>query len=106
MAGVVFFRWRSDRQLFPPRACEARNLVWKGSDPPFWRTFSSAERLAICGFPVTALDEVLGSDRGPVEAQKNTGFHLPFTIVLFTIMALEVLGASVFQPDASTPSLD
>ena len=72
--------------------------MWKGSDPPLWRTFSSAERLAICGFPVTALDEILGSDRGPVEARRNTlvgqGFHLPFTIVLFTIMALEVLGAS------------
>ena len=109
-------------------AHEARNLVWKGSNPLLWRTFSSAERLAICGFPVTALDEILGSDRGPVEARRNTlvgeGFHLPFTIVLFTIMALEVLGASpalrtdlsygpaelflrrrvhgtVFQPDAS-----
>ena len=70
---------------FPPRAYEARNLVWKGSDPPLWRTFSSAERLAICGFPVTALGEVLGSDRGPVEARKNAlvgqGFHLPFTTI-------------------------
>ena len=98
VADDVLFRWRSDRQRFPPRAYEARNLVWKGSDPPLWRTFSSAERLAICGFPVTALDEILGSDRGPVEARRNAlvgqGFHLPFTIVLFTIMALEVLGAS------------
>ena len=98
VADDVLFRWRSDRQRFPPRAYEARNLVWKGSDPPLWRTFSSAERLTICGFPVTALDEILGSDSGLVEARRNTlvgqGFHLPFTIVLFTIMALEVLGAS------------
>ena len=47
-------------------------------------------------FLVTALDEILGSNRGPVEARRNTlvgqGFHLPFTIVLFTIIALEVLG--------------
>ena len=84
-----------------PATClsyEARNIVWKGSDPPLWRTLSSAERLAICGFPVTALDEILESIRGPVEARRNTligrGFHLPFTIVLFTIIALEVLGAS------------
>ena len=94
----MLLRWRSDRQRFPPRAYEARNLLWKGSDPPLWRRCSSAERLAICGFPVTALDEILGSNRGPVEARRNTlvgqGFHLPFTIVLFTIMALEVLGAS------------
>ena len=38
------------------------------------------------------------SDRSPVEARRNTlfgqGFHLPFTIVLFTIIALEVLGTS------------
>ena len=34
-----------------------------------WWTFSSAEQLAICVFPITALDEVLGSDRGLVEAQ-------------------------------------
>ena len=98
VANDVFLRWRSDRQRFPPRAYEARNLVWKGSDPPRWRTVSSAERLAICGFPVTALDEILGSNRGPVEARRNTlvgqGSHLPFTIVLFTIMALEVFGAS------------
>ena len=97
VADDVLFRWRSNRQRFQPRAYEARNLVWKGSDPPLWRTFSSAERLAICGFPVTALDEILGNDRGPVEARRNTlvgqGFHLPFTIVLFTIMALEVLSA-------------
>ena len=98
VADDVLFRWRSDRQRFPPRAYEARNLVWKGSDPPLWRTFSSAERLAICGFPVTALDEILKSARGLVVARRNTlvgqGFHQPFTIVLFTIMALEVLGAS------------
>ena len=60
------------------------------------RTFSSAGRLAICGFPVTALDEVLGSDRGPVEARENTlvgqGFHLLFTIVPFTIMRWRSLG--------------
>ena len=119
VANDVLLRWRSDRQRFPPRAFEARNLVWKGSDPPLWRTFSSAERLANCGLPVTALDEIFGSNRGRVEARRNTlvgqGFHLPFTIVLFTIMALEVLGASptlqtdlsygpvhgtVFQPEA------
>ena len=98
MADDVLLHWRSDRHRFPPRAYEARNLVWKGSDPPLWRTFSSAERLAICGFLVTALDEILGSNRGPVGARRNTlvgrGFHLPFTIVLFTTMALEVLGAS------------
>ena len=35
VAGVVLIRWRSDRQLFQPHACEARNPVWKGSDPPF-----------------------------------------------------------------------
>ena len=61
VANDVLLRWRSDRQRFPPRAYEARNLVWKGSDPPLWRTLSSAERLAVCGFPVTALDEILGS---------------------------------------------
>ena len=98
VANDVLLRWRSDRKRFPPRAYEARNLVWKWSDPPLWRTFSAAERLAICGFPVTALDEILGSNRGPVEARRNTlvgqGFHLPFTIVLFTIIALEVLGTS------------
>ena len=60
VAQDVLLRWRSDRQRFPPRAYEARNLVWKGSDPPVWRTLSSAERLAICGFPVTALEEVFG----------------------------------------------
>ena len=98
VADDVLFRWRSDRQRFPPRAYEARNLVWKGSD------YSSGGRSAqrndwrFVGFPVTALDEILGSNRGPVEARRNTlvgqGFHLPFTIVLFTIMALEVLGVS------------
>ena len=50
------------------------------------------------GFPFTALDEILGSNRGPVEARRNTligqGFHLRLTIVLFTIIAMEVLGAS------------
>ena len=98
VANDVLLRWRSDDQRFPPRAYEARNLVWKGSDPPLWRTFSSAERLAICGFLVTALDEILGSNRGQVEARRNTlvgqGFHLPVTIVLLTVIALEVLGAS------------
>ena len=98
VAKDVSHRWRSDGQRFPPRAYETRNLVWKGSDPPLWRTLSSAERLAICGFPVTALDEDMQSDRGPVEARRNTligkGFHLPSIIVLFTLMALEVLGAS------------
>ena len=98
VAKDVLHRWRSDGQRFPPRAYEARMLVWKGSDPPLWRTLSSAERLAICGFPVAAVDEVLQSDRGPGEARKKTlignGFHLPSIIVLFTIMALEVLGAS------------
>ena len=92
VAKDVLLRWRSDSQRFLPRAYEARNLVWKGSDPPLWRTLSSAERLAICGFPVTGLDEVLGSVRGPVEARRNTligrGFHLPSIIVLFTLMAL------------------
>ena len=133
MADDVLSRWRSDRQHFPTHAYEARNLVWKGSDPLLWRTFSSAERLGICGFPVTALDEILGSDRGPVEARINTlvgqGFHLPFTIVLFfnhgaggpwclaspanrsqlwprrTFLALTHVWDS-FQPDAFIPSLD
>ena len=50
VANDVLLRWRSDCQRFPPRAYKARNLVWKGSDPPLWRTLSSAERLAICGF--------------------------------------------------------
>ena len=65
---------------------------------PFWRTLSSAERLAICGFTVTALNQVSLSVRGPVEARRNTligrSSHLPSTIVRFTIMALEVLEAS------------
>ena len=71
-----------------------RGLV-KAANP--W-TLSSAERLAVCGFLVTALDEVSQSDRGQVEVRRNTligrGFHLPSIIPLFTIMALEVLGAS------------
>ena len=94
----MLHRWRSDGQRFLPQAYEARNLVWKESDPPLWRTLSSAERLAVCGFPVTALDEVSQSDCGEVEVRRNTligrGFHLPSIIALFTIMALEVLGAS------------
>ena len=98
VAKDVLHCWRADGQRFPPQAYEAKNLVWKGSDRPLWRTPSSAERLAICGFPVTASDEVSPRVRGPVEARRNTligrGFHLPSIIVLFTIMALEVLGAS------------
>ena len=97
VAHGVLHRWRSDGQRFLPQAYEARNLMWKGSDPPLWRTLSSAERLAVCVFPVTALDEVSQSDRGQVEVRRNTligrGFHLPSIIALFTIMALEVLGA-------------
>ena len=97
VANDVLLRWHSDRKRFPPRAYEARNLVEMVRSTPL-KTFSSAERLAICGFLVTALDEILGSNRGPVEARRNTlvgqGFHLPFTIVLFTIIALEVLGTS------------
>ena len=72
MAKDVLHRWRADGQRFPPQAYEAKNLVWKGSDPPLWRTPTSAERLAICGFPVTALDEVSPRVRGPVEARRNT----------------------------------
>ena len=30
VADDVLFRWRSDRQRFPPRAYEAKNLVWIG----------------------------------------------------------------------------
>ena len=33
VAKDVLLRWRSDSQHFPPRAYEARNIVWKGSDP-------------------------------------------------------------------------
>ena len=44
VAEDVSHRWRSDGQRFPPRAYEARNLVWKGSDPLHWRTLNSAER--------------------------------------------------------------
>ena len=95
VAKDVLHLWRADGQRLPPQADEAKNIVWKGSDLHLWRTPSSAERLAICGFPVTALDEVSPGVRGPVEARRNTligrGFHLPSVIVLFTIM---VLGAS------------
>ena len=55
VANDVLLRWRSDRQGFPPRAYEARNLVWKGSDPPLWRTFSSAERSADLWFSLSQL---------------------------------------------------
>ena len=34
VANDVLLHWRSDGQRSPPRAYEARNLVWKGSDPP------------------------------------------------------------------------
>ena len=98
VAKDVLHRWRSDGQRSPPQAYEARNLVWRGSDPLLWRTPTSAELLAVCGFPVTALDEVSQSDRGQVEVRRNAligrGFHVPSIIALFTIMALEVLGAS------------
>ena len=44
------------------------------------------------------MDEVSQSDRGQFEVRRNTligrGFHLPSIIALFTIVALEVLGAS------------
>ena len=70
----------------------------KGLIHPFGGRSAQLNVLAVCGFPVTALDEVSQSDRGQVEVRRNTligrGFHLPSIIALVTIMALEVIGAS------------
>ena len=97
VANDVLLRWRSDRQRFPPRAYEARKILCgKGLIHPCGgrsaqlndkRFVVFLSQLWMKSWEVTV-----------VEARRNTlvgqGFHLPFTIVLFTIIALEVLGTS------------